>query len=116
MLDEVPQPGQRLLAGSREQSRAVPADELDAVLALPAVEVAAYFFVDLVLDDGRRRRHVQALDPAGWRLPVVGVQVPPAPGGLGAVHEDAVPPPRVPVEVLHPQAAASVGPGDEVGR
>jgi hypothetical protein len=115
MLDEPVVGGQRLRAGGREQSRAVVADEGDAVLALPPVEVGTDLVVDLVLDRPPRLRHVE-VRLLRRRLAVVVVEVPRAACRLVAVQEQPVTQAGLPVVVLHeqPALAATGGPFGEL--
>ena len=105
MLDEVVERGQRLGAGGGEPARPVLADEWRPPRP-PSGRGRA----------GPRRRSRPRPASAGsgtprvsWplrrRLAVVGVEVPAAADGLRPLHQQAEPPARVAVEVLHQQPA-----------
>ena len=107
-LHEVRQAGQGLLAGHGEPEvvqlpEAVGKARRDEVQDLPGHGV------------GGVPKGLGQEQAAGRGRAVLGVEVPPPPGRGVAVHQQARPPPHVPVEVLHAQGLASLGPGLEVG-
>jgi hypothetical protein len=71
----------------------------------PAVEVAAYLCVDLVIVGPPGSRDAECLLALRRRLPVLGVVVPAAADRLTVVEEYAEAAPCVAVEVLHQQTS-----------
>ncbi|CAM5603578.1 hypothetical protein SCYAM73S_06788 [Streptomyces cyaneofuscatus] len=101
--DEVAECGTGLAPGGGEAPRAVPADEGDVAVALPAVEVAADLVVDVVLARPPGAPDVEGVLSPGRGFAVVVVQVPPSAGRVVAVHQQIVPLAHPVVEALQPE-------------
>jgi hypothetical protein len=84
----------RLGAGDGKLAGPVAADERDQAVMLPAMQVCANLFVDVVLLGQPGIRNVQARRAFRRRLAVVGVEVPPGTGWLRAVHQHIESPAR----------------------
>ena len=112
-MDKVIECGQCFVASGGEPPGAVDTGELDA-LALPSIEIVAHLSIDVVLGRPHRIGKAQGRGtPWRWKA-VVGIEVPAAPFGLVARHEDSCTTPGIAVEVLLAELSTTTRPPLEV--
>ena len=108
VVEEVRQRAQRLGAGDGEQPRAVDPDERD-LAGRSQRSRSARTSSSISSSSGHHGSGTGTRAVGGRRLAVVVVEVPAAADRVGAVHQHAVAPAAVAVEVLHQQPAGRTG-------
>ena len=104
---------QRLGTGDGKFARPITADEGNPPATLPAIQVRANLFVDVILLGQPGIRNIQSGRAFRGRFAVVGVEVPPGTGRLRSLHQHVESPARVAVEILQQQTALGLRPMSE---